>query len=90
MYLIDRILQPFVRSCLDLGVDPPSSGDPPFHASVTASNSLTNSTTAESIPSISRGGCLQWCLWFVNIITQIQASKDSEEDNHPVELREVG
>ncbi|XP_010548720.1 PREDICTED: CLIP-associated protein-like isoform X2 [Tarenaya hassleriana] len=36
-------------SSLDLGIDPPSSRDPPFPAAVPASNSLTSSTTAKRI-----------------------------------------
>ncbi|KAI3892714.1 hypothetical protein MKX03_020765 [Papaver bracteatum] len=37
---------------LDLGVDPPSARDPPFPASVPASNHLTNSVFADSTVSI--------------------------------------
>ncbi|KAI3888789.1 hypothetical protein MKW92_013155 [Papaver armeniacum] len=41
---------------LDLGVDPPSARDPPFPASVPASNHLTNSVFADStVSNISRG-----------------------------------
>ncbi|XP_026457615.1 CLIP-associated protein-like isoform X3 [Papaver somniferum] len=41
---------------LDLGVDPPSARDPPFPASVSASNHLTNSVFADStVSNISRG-----------------------------------
>ncbi|KAJ6956573.1 CLIP-associated protein [Populus alba x Populus x berolinensis] len=65
-------------SSLDLGVDPPSSRDPPFPASVPASNHLTNSLTAESTASgIGKGSNRNGGLVLSDIITQIQASKDS-------------
>uniref|UniRef100_A0A2P2MUH6 TOG domain-containing protein n=1 Tax=Rhizophora mucronata TaxID=61149 RepID=A0A2P2MUH6_RHIMU len=65
-------------SSLDLGVDPPSSRDPPFPAVVPASNLNTTSFTAESTASgISKGGNRNGGLVLSDIITQIQASKDS-------------
>ncbi|CAH2051173.1 unnamed protein product [Thlaspi arvense] len=64
-------------SSLDLGVDPPSSRDPQFHASVPAS-----STTAESMPSINRGSNRSGGLGLSDIITQIQASKDSGRQSY--------
>ncbi|KAG2716861.1 hypothetical protein I3760_03G147400 [Carya illinoinensis] len=65
-------------SSLDLGVDPPSSRDPPFPPAVPASNHLTNSLLAESTTSsISRGSNRNGGLGLSDIITQIQASKDS-------------
>uniref|UniRef100_A0A1J3HM77 CLIP-associated protein n=3 Tax=Noccaea TaxID=290573 RepID=A0A1J3HM77_NOCCA len=69
-------------SSLDLGVDPPSSREPPFHASVPASNSFTSSTTAESMPSINRGSNRSGGLGLSDIITQIQASKDSGRQSY--------
>ncbi|CAN7025925.1 unnamed protein product [Brassica oleracea var. botrytis] len=69
-------------SSLDLGVDPPSSRDPPFHASSAASNTLKNSTTAESMPSINRGSNRSGGLGLSDIITQIQAAKDSGRQSH--------
>ncbi|XVE78036.1 hypothetical protein DITRI_Ditri13aG0111900 [Diplodiscus trichospermus] len=63
---------------LDLGVDPPSSRDPPFPAAVPASNSLTNSLGVESTTSsIGKGSNRNGGLIMSDIITQIQASKDS-------------
>lgn len=60
------------------GVDPPSSRDPPFPAAVPASNHLTNSLTVESTATgISKGGNRNGGLVLSDIITQIQASKDS-------------
>lgn len=60
------------------GVDPPSSRDPPFPASVPVSNHLTNSLTAESTASgIGKGSNRNGGLVLSDIITQIQASKDS-------------
>ncbi|XAR61010.1 hypothetical protein NMG60_11034581 [Bertholletia excelsa] len=64
-------------SSLDLGVDPPSSRDPPFPLAVPASNSLTTSlgidtTTSSLSKSTNRNGGLA----LSDIITQIQASKD--------------
>ncbi|XP_021643742.2 CLIP-associated protein isoform X2 [Hevea brasiliensis] len=64
-------------SSLDLGVDPPSSRDPPFPATVPASNHLTNSLTLESTASISKSGNRNGGLVLSDIITQIQSSKDS-------------
>lgn len=64
------------------GVDPPSSRDPPFHAAVPASNSLMSSTTAESTPSINRGSNRSGGLGLSDIITQIQASKDSGRQSY--------
>ncbi|KAF5731403.1 CLIP-associated protein [Tripterygium wilfordii] len=65
-------------SSLDLGVDTPSSRDPPFPSTVSASNSLTDSLTLESTASgISKSGNHNGGLMLSDIITQIQASKDS-------------
>ncbi|KAI3449855.1 hypothetical protein Pfo_006520 [Paulownia fortunei] len=62
-------------SSLDLGVDPPSSRDPPFPLAVPASSSLTNSLV-DTIPGISKGNIRNGGLVMSDIITQIQASKD--------------
>ncbi|XVF72145.1 hypothetical protein PTKIN_Ptkin12aG0096700 [Pterospermum kingtungense] len=63
---------------LDLGVDPPSSRDPPFPAAVSASNSLTSSLGLESTTSsVNKGSNRNGGLIMSDIITQIQASKDS-------------
>ncbi|KAF5744116.1 CLIP-associated protein [Tripterygium wilfordii] len=65
-------------SSLDLGVDTPSSRDPPFPPAVPASKSLTNSLALESTASgISKSGNRNGGLILSDIITQIQASKDS-------------
>ncbi|TKY52810.1 CLIP-associated protein [Spatholobus suberectus] len=65
-------------SALRAGVDPPSSRDPPFPAAVTASNHLTSSLTTESTASgVNKGSNRNGCLGLSDIITQIQASKDS-------------
>ncbi|XWS47081.1 hypothetical protein CRYUN_Cryun14cG0122700 [Craigia yunnanensis] len=67
-----------MSTSLDLGVDPPSSRDPPFPAAVPASNSLTNSLGVESTASsIGKGINRNGGLVMSDIITQIQASKDS-------------
>ncbi|OAY34735.2 CLIP-associated protein isoform X2 [Manihot esculenta] len=67
-------------SSLDLGVDPPSSRDPPFPATVPVSNHLTNSLTLDSTTtSISKSGNRNGGLVLSDIITQIQASKDSSK-----------
>ncbi|KAG8389121.1 hypothetical protein BUALT_Bualt02G0196300 [Buddleja alternifolia] len=63
-------------SSLDLGVDPPSSRDPPFPIAVPASSSLTNSLVDKMYGTskhLNRNGGLL----LSNIITQNQASKDS-------------
>ncbi|EOX94109.1 hypothetical protein QUC31_004416 [Theobroma cacao] len=65
-------------SSLDLGVDPPSSRDPPFPATVPASNSLTSSLGVESTTSsVGKGSNRNGGMIMSDIITQIQASKDS-------------
>ncbi|KAJ0265493.1 ATCLASP protein [Hirschfeldia incana] len=69
-------------SSLDLGVDRPLSRDPPFQASGAASSTRTNSTTAESRPSINRGSNRSGGLGLSDIITQIQAAKDSGRQSH--------
>ncbi|OMO94096.1 Armadillo-like helical [Corchorus capsularis] len=67
-------------SSLDLGVDPPSSRDPPFPAAVPASNSLTSSLGLESnTSSVGKGSNRNGGLIMSDIITQIQASKDSSK-----------
>ncbi|CAJ1897870.1 unnamed protein product [Sphenostylis stenocarpa] len=87
--LSDKHNSSFRSSSLDLaanfslvapsaGVDPPSSRDPPFPAAVSASNHLTSSLTTESIASgINKGSNRNGSLGLSDIITQIQASKDS-------------
>ncbi|KAL0383691.1 UNVERIFIED_CONTAM: CLIP-associated protein [Sesamum calycinum] len=79
------ISQKFRSSSLDLaihflapsaGVDPPSSRDPPFPFAVPASSSLANSLV-DTIPGISKGNIRNGGLMMSDIITQIQASKDS-------------
>ncbi|KAM7501544.1 hypothetical protein LguiB_000448 [Lonicera macranthoides] len=70
-------------SSLDLGVDPPSSRDPPFPLAVPASNSLANSLFLDStISSMSRGNNRNGGLALSDIITQIQASKDPSKLPH--------
>ncbi|KAH1136681.1 hypothetical protein AAZX31_10G040600 [Glycine max] len=70
-------------SSLDLGVDPPSSRDPPFPAAVTASNHLTSSLTTESTASgANKASNRNGGLGMSDIITQIQASKDSGRLSH--------
>ncbi|KAL0284199.1 UNVERIFIED_CONTAM: CLIP-associated protein [Sesamum angustifolium] len=79
------ISQKFRSSSLDLaihflapsaGVDPPSSRDPPFPFAVPASSSLANSLV-DTIPALSKGNIRSGGLMMSDIITQIQASKDS-------------
>uniref|UniRef100_A0A2P2MUJ3 CLIP-associated protein isoform X1 n=2 Tax=Rhizophora mucronata TaxID=61149 RepID=A0A2P2MUJ3_RHIMU len=61
-------------SSLDLGVDPPSSRDPPFPAVVPDSNHNEAESTASSI---GKGGNRNGGLVLSDIITQIQVAKDS-------------
>ncbi|WOG95005.1 hypothetical protein DCAR_0314307 [Daucus carota subsp. sativus] len=61
---------------LDLGVDPPSSRDPPFPLAVPASTSLASSLSLDSTSGISKGNSQSGGLVLSDIITQIQASKD--------------
>ncbi|XP_073139604.1 CLIP-associated protein-like isoform X2 [Henckelia pumila] len=62
-------------SSLDLGVDPPSSRDPPFPLAVPASHSLMHSSV-DMMSSVSKGNSRNGGLVLSDIITQIQASKD--------------
>ncbi|KAK7345692.1 hypothetical protein VNO77_16302 [Canavalia gladiata] len=64
-------------SSLDLGVDPPSSRDPPFPAAVPASNHLTNLMIESTASGANKGSNRNGGLGLSDIITQIQASKDS-------------
>ncbi|GKV43051.1 hypothetical protein SLEP1_g50392 [Rubroshorea leprosula] len=65
-------------SSLDLGVEPPSSRDPPFPAAVPSSNNFTSHLALESSASIgSKSSNRNGGLVMSDIITQIQASKDS-------------
>ncbi|MED6132989.1 hypothetical protein PIB30_024066 [Stylosanthes scabra] len=76
--LSDKHNLPLRSSSLDLGVDPPSSRDPPFPAAVPASNHLTSSSSTESTTSgINKSSNRNGGLGLSDIITQIQASKDS-------------
>ncbi|CAN4113719.1 unnamed protein product [Withania somnifera] len=69
-------------SSLDLGVDPPSSRDPPFPLAVPASTSLTNALLVDAPSSMSMGNNRNGGLVLSDIITQIQASKDSAKAAH--------
>ncbi|KAL7084377.1 hypothetical protein ACP275_14G220300 [Erythranthe tilingii] len=63
-------------SSLDLGVDPPSSRDPPYPLAVPASNSLANALI-DRVSGISKSNNRNGGLVLSDIITQIQASKES-------------
>ncbi|GFY99513.1 CLIP-associated protein [Actinidia rufa] len=64
-------------SNLDLGVDPPSSRDPPFPLAVPASNNLTSSLGIDTTTlGMSKGSNRNNGFGLSDIITQIQASKD--------------
>jgi CLIP-associating protein 1/2 len=83
LHISDRQNPAALRSSsLDLGVDPPSSRDPPFHAVAPASNSHTSSAAAESTHSINKGSNRNGGLGLSDIITQIQASKDSGRSSY--------
>ncbi|CAJ2632812.1 unnamed protein product [Trifolium pratense] len=70
-------------SSLDLEVDPPSSRDPPFPAAVSATNHLTSSSTAEPTAyGVYKGSNRNGGLGLSDIITQIQASKDSAKSSY--------
>ncbi|KAA8550665.1 hypothetical protein F0562_002349 [Nyssa sinensis] len=65
-------------SSLDLGVETPSSRDPPFPLAVPASNNLA--TSFDTITSgMSKGNNRNGGLVLSDIITQIQASKDTSK-----------
>ncbi|CAN4093278.1 unnamed protein product [Withania somnifera] len=68
-------------SSLDLGVDPPSSRDPPFPLAVPASNSLANALV-DAPAGFSKGNNRNGGLGLSDIITQIQASKDSTKSSY--------
>ncbi|KAK1420589.1 hypothetical protein QVD17_22304 [Tagetes erecta] len=70
-------------SSLDLGVDPPSSRDPPFPLAAPASNSLASSLSLDSTASgISKSNNRSGGLVLSDIITQIQASRDSAKNSY--------
>ncbi|XP_058749347.1 CLIP-associated protein-like isoform X2 [Vicia villosa] len=70
-------------SSLDLEVDPPSARDPPFPAAVSASNHLTSSSTTEPTAyGVYKGSNRNGGLGLSDIITQIQASKDSAKSSY--------
>ncbi|KGN44556.1 CLIP-associated protein isoform X1 [Cucumis sativus] len=70
-------------SSLDLGVDPPSSRDPPFPQALPASNHFSNSSTADLTASnTNKVRSRQGGLGLSDIITQIQASKGSGKLSH--------
>ncbi|XP_057742358.1 CLIP-associated protein-like [Arachis stenosperma] len=65
-------------SSLDLGVDPPSSRDPPFPAAAPASNRLLSTSTRDSTSfGVNKGSNRNGGLGMSDIMAQIQASKDS-------------
>ncbi|XP_027093801.1 CLIP-associated protein isoform X1 [Coffea arabica] len=64
-------------SSLDLGVDPPSSRDPPFPLAVPASNSLANALAVDTTSGMSKSNSHNGGLVMSDIISQIQASRDS-------------
>ncbi|XP_076883257.1 CLIP-associated protein-like [Bidens hawaiensis] len=67
-------------SSLDLGVEPPSSRDPPFPLAAPASNSFTKSSSLDLTSSKvnNRNGSLA----LSDIITQLQASRDSTKNSY--------
>ncbi|XP_055832463.1 CLIP-associated protein-like [Solanum dulcamara] len=69
-------------SSLDLGVDPPSSRDPPFPLAVPASTSLTNALLVDAPSAMTKGNSRNGGLVLSDIITQIQASKDSAKASY--------
>ncbi|XP_004240469.1 CLIP-associated protein-like [Solanum lycopersicum] len=69
-------------SSLDLGVDPPSSRDPPFPLAVPASTSLTNALVVDAPSAMTKGNNRNGGLVLSDIITQIQASKDSAKASY--------
>lgn len=78
LLVLDSFCVNFSHFTPSAGVEPPSSRDPPFPATLPASNHLTNSLMTDSTTSsISRGSNRNGGLVLSDIITQIQASKDS-------------
>ncbi|KAG7014585.1 CLIP-associated protein [Cucurbita argyrosperma subsp. argyrosperma] len=70
-------------SSLDLGVDPPSSRDPPFPQALPASNHFSNSSAADLTASnTNKIRSRQGGLGLSDIISQIQASKCSGKLSH--------
>ncbi|GAB4841292.1 hypothetical protein Ancab_022024 [Ancistrocladus abbreviatus] len=65
-------------SSLDLGVDPPSSRDPPFPLAVPASTQVTTSLSLDSkLSTVNDGNGRNGGLVLSDIISQIQASKEA-------------
>ncbi|XP_059660225.1 CLIP-associated protein [Cornus florida] len=70
-------------SSLDLGVDPPSSRDPPFPLAVPASNNLSNSLVVDTTTSgMSKGNNRNGGLMLSDIVTQIQNYKDPSKSSY--------
>ncbi|KAL3531151.1 hypothetical protein ACH5RR_010473 [Cinchona calisaya] len=69
-------------SSLDLGVDPPSSRDPPFPLAVPASNSVANTLGLDTTSSMLKANNHNGGLVMSDIISQIQASRDSGRLSH--------
>ncbi|KAK6785924.1 hypothetical protein RDI58_014449 [Solanum bulbocastanum] len=67
---------------LDLGVDPPSSRDPPFPLAVPASTSLSKALLVDAPSAMTKGNNRNGGLVLSDIITQIQASKDSAKASY--------
>ncbi|GMH02532.1 hypothetical protein Nepgr_004371 [Nepenthes gracilis] len=78
--LSDKHNSSTLRSSLDLGVDPPSSRDPPFPLAVPASTQATNTLAADSkLSTINEGNNRNGGLVLSDIISDIQASKDASK-----------
>lgn len=69
-------------SSLDLGVDPPSSRDPPLPLAAPASHSLASALSLDSTSGISKSNNRNGGLGLSDIITQIQASRDSAKHSY--------
>ncbi|KAJ8435283.1 hypothetical protein Cgig2_030038 [Carnegiea gigantea] len=67
-----------LRSCsLDLGVDPPSSRDPPFPLAVPASNRVTSLSLDSKLSSTNESSNCSGGLALSDILSQMHASKDT-------------
>ncbi|MFS7888508.1 putative armadillo-like helical, CLASP domain, TOG domain-containing protein [Helianthus anomalus] len=72
-------------SSLDLGVDPPSSRDPPFPLAAPASNSLAGSLSLDS--TAANGNNRNGGLVLSDIISQIQGSRDPAKNAYRANAR---
>ncbi|KAK9726480.1 hypothetical protein RND81_05G218200 [Saponaria officinalis] len=69
-------------SSLDLGVDPPSSRDPPFPFAVPASNQVTNLSLDSKLSAVTENSHRNGSLAFSDMFSRRHASKDAPKQSY--------